>query len=90
MDKKGSATLIGIIIVLALAILIMALVNVSGRECSNNSECSAGSYCGADYSCHTYPDNIVVKENNFVSAALILGIALIVAAYIFRNGKKKE
>ena len=90
MNKTGSAVLITVIVILALVLLIIGLVNVSGRECNKNSECGTDSYCGSDYSCHSYPERVIVKENSFVAAAIILGIALIVAAYIFRDGKKKE
>ena len=94
MNKKGTVVLITIIVILAIVILILGLVNVAGRECNNNGDCENNKYCGSDYSCHAYPDQIVVdKSSSYVPAALILGIALIIAAYIFRNGSfspKKE
>lgn len=84
MHKKGN---VAVVIVLAIVILAIVLVDYFGRDCNNNRECSQDAYCGSDHQCHEYPKEIVVKQNNYVSAAIILGIALIVAAYIFRGGK---
>tara|TARA_Y100000310_G_C20477816_1_gene713258 strand:- start:178 stop:459 length:282 start_codon:yes stop_codon:yes gene_type:complete len=87
MDKKGSAVLITIIVILAIVLLILGIVNISSRECNNNGDCGDNEYCGTDYFCHAYPDQVVVKDNNYVLEVVIFGIALIVAAYIFKGGK---
>jgi len=89
MNKKGSVALAVVAVVLALVILAMFLTNIAQRECQNNRDCGDNSYCGTDYECHEFPRQVVVKESNFVPAALIIGAALIVSAYIFRkrNGK---
>jgi len=87
MDKKGSA--VGAVaVILALTILGFFLVGTYMQECKSNRDCPENAYCGTDHECHEYPDKIVVKQNNFLSAAFVLGIALVVAAYIFRNGTK--
>ncbi len=88
MNKKGSLALAIVAIILALIILAVYLVNVSQRECNSNRDCPGNAYCGNDYDCHAFPEQIVVKENNLVPAAIIIGTALIIASYIFRKGKK--
>ena len=86
MNRKASG-LIAVTIILALLILIIFLVNIAQRECHSSSDCSLNSYCGADHRCHQFPDEIIIKEHNYIPAALILGISLVIAAYIFRGGK---
>ena len=84
MNKKGNAA---VAIILAMVILAIYLVNIAQRECESNKDCSSNSYCGTDYECHEYPNQVIVKQNNYVPAALIVGVALIVAAYLRRGGK---
>ncbi|MBT3835775.1 hypothetical protein HOD05_03050 [Candidatus Woesearchaeota archaeon] len=84
-NKKGNIALIAII--LALVILGYMLTTFALRDCNNNTDCAENAYCGSDYECHAYPDEIVYKQNNFVPASLILGISLILAAYLFRTSK---
>ncbi|MEW5896903.1 MAG: hypothetical protein AB1668_04380 [Nanoarchaeota archaeon] len=94
MNKKGNMALAIVAVALALVIVGFFLVSLATRECSSNKDCKESAYCGSDYKCHDYPQQIVVKENSFLSAAIVLGIALILAAYIYRGGKipfvKKE
>ena len=87
MDKKGSLGLIAAIIVLALVILAYILVAVAERECFSNRDCSDNAYCSTDYKCHQYPDKILVNDNNYFSSALVFGILLVVAAYVYKTGK---
>lgn len=87
MNQKGSAALAVVAVVLAFVILAMFLTNIAQRECKNNRDCADNSYCGTDYECHEFPRQVVVKESNYIWAALIMGVSLIVAAYIFRKGK---
>ncbi len=86
-NKKGSAALAIVAVILALLILTIYLVNIAQRECESNRDCSDNAYCGTDYECHQFPEQIVVKESNYIPATLIFGIFLVVAAYIFRGGK---
>ncbi len=92
MNKKGMA--LGIVaIILALVILGIFLVSIAQRECNSNRDCPGNSYCNTQYECVEFPEQIVVKESNFLTSALILGIAILIAAYIFKGGKlpwKKE
>lgn len=87
MDKKGKA-LEAVAIIMALTILGFFLVSTYMQECKSNKDCSENAYCGVDHECHNYPDKIVVKQNNFLPAAIVLGVALIAAAYIFKGGMK--
>ncbi len=73
--------------ILALTILAIYIIGVATRECNNNKDCSENSYCGSDYSCHEYPSQIIVKDYKFLGSSLILGICLIIAAYVYRSGK---
>jgi len=87
MNKKATLGLIAVVIVLALAIVALVVSSNFNRECNRNSECPNNAYCGADYTCHEYPKEVQVKQNTFLPAAIVLGLALIIAAYIFRGGR---
>jgi len=87
MNKKGNLGLIAVILVLALLLFAIYMVGIATRDCNGNRDCAENAYCGTDYECHQYPEKIVVKENNFIPASLILGLALIIAVYIYRTGK---
>ena len=90
MNKKGSAALAIVAVILALVILGVFLISIAQRECNSNRDCPGNAYCGTDYECHNFPEQIVVKENNFIPAAIIVGTSLIISAYIFRKGKVKK
>jgi hypothetical protein len=82
MNNKGSLALAFVAVILALVVLSVFLVNLAMRDCNSNRDCASNAYCGSDNECHYYPDKIVVKENNFLPAALVITIGLIVASYI--------
>jgi hypothetical protein len=86
MNKKGAAPLI-IILILGALLLSFFVIDVAKRECNANKDCSKNSYCGSDYTCHEFPKEIIVKEYAFIIPSIILGIALIASAYIFKGGK---
>ncbi len=90
MNKKGSLGLIIVIVILSLVILSVYLVGVATRGCNSNKDCAKSAYCGTDYECHDFPKEIIVKENNFVPASVILSIGLITSALIFRKGGGKK
>ena len=93
MNKQGSAGLAIVAVLLSLVILGVFLIHIAQRECNSNRDCPQNAYCGSDHECHSYPDKIVVEKNNFLSAAVVFGSALVLAAYIFKTGKipfKKE
>ncbi len=85
--KKGSAAIAIIAIILAIIILAVYLVGIAQRDCNSNKDCSENAYCGTDYECHEFPQQIVVKEANYLPASIIFGISLIIAAYIYRGRK---
>lgn len=87
MPKQGSIAVAVIAVILALIILGLFLFNIAQRECNNNSQCSSEAYCGSDHECHEFPEEIVVKENTYIPAAIIFGAALIIAAWIFSRKK---
>ena len=88
--KKSEATAT-LLMILVIAFLIGWLVNVNQRECKRNSDCSSESYCGSDFSCHTYPTiQKTVVQYNLFWPAVVIGIALVLAARIFKNGEFKS
>ena len=89
MAKQGSMVIVVLAIILACIVIVLFAVDLATRQCNNNGDCSANAYCGSDNECHEYPEQIVVQENNFVPAAIIFGIAIIIAAVIVR-WKKNE
>lgn len=90
MDKRGSGGLIAIIIILILLVFVIFLVEIAQRDCNSNRDCPANAYCGSDHECHEYPQQILMRDNNLILPALILGLALIIAARIFRGGNKPK
>ena len=87
MHKKGALALGIVAVLLALIILAGYLMNVSMRNCNSNNECPANAYCGSDYECHEFPEQIVVKENNFLPASIVLGMSFIIGVIILKMGK---
>lgn len=83
-SKKASLA-VAVVIVIALFIIFAQIISLSKRECSFDRDCASDSYCGSDYQCHKYP---VITETNYVPAALIIGISLIIAAVILRWKKQ--
>jgi len=82
--KSEAATTLLIIIVIVF--FLGWLINVGQRECKSNRDCGSESYCGSDFSCHSYPtiQKTVVKYNLFWPA-VIIGVAIIIAAIIYRQ-----
>ncbi|MFC1691448.1 hypothetical protein ACFL0W_04685 [Nanoarchaeota archaeon] len=92
-NKKGAIAII-IAVILAIIILIM-LFTYAARECNSDSECAEEEYCASDFSCHPVPivQETYVTNNvtyNLTKAALILGLAIVVAAYILRKKRDEE
>lgn len=85
-NKKGNLGLILAIVVLSLVILSYILIAVAQRECSSNKDCSDNAYCSTEYKCHEYPSQVQVN-NNYFGTALVFGLLLIVAAFVYKNGR---
>lgn len=84
-NKRGNVGIVAI--VLALLLLVMFLVNLALRDCNSNKDCPENAYCGADNECHAFPESIVVTKNNYIPAALILGISFIIGVILLRLQK---
>ncbi len=91
-NKRGEAVLTTIIVIIIIIIVIAWLVNIGGRECRRDSQCKNGQYCGADFACHDIPVvEKTVYDINLLPSAIVLGIALVAAAFIFKwKGKRGE
>ncbi|MBI3034790.1 hypothetical protein HYY71_00560 [Candidatus Woesearchaeota archaeon] len=84
---------VGIVIILIIVIVLFFfgwLINFSQRECRTNRDCNSESYCGSDFACHSYPNiQKTVVQYNFFWPAVIIGIAIVAAAWIFRKWRGK-
>ncbi len=87
MDHKGNVVLIVFILIVVLLSFILIVVEIASVECNNNRDCPADSYCNADNECRQYPEEVVVREQSFLGAAWVIGMALVVAAIILRVGQ---
>jgi len=88
--RKADGGLTIVLIIVIIVIFLGWLVNLGLKECRNNSDCSSGYYCGSDFSCHQIPliEKTVVK-NNLLAPSLIMGIAIIIAAFILKSDRLK-
>lgn len=90
-NKKGDWTIKpGVAFFILIIAIIILTMWIGSWECLNNSYCDIGEICTYQHVC-LQPENVqntVVKtEYKFTSAALILGLSLIIAAFIFKNKK---
>ena len=86
--KKSEAGVAAVLIIIVIVFFLGWLINIGQRECRTNRDCGSESYCGSDFSCHSYPTiQKTVVQYNFFWPALIIGIAIVVAAMIFRWDK---
>ncbi len=90
--KVQSGTLIVILIIVSLILISW----VGGWECLNNSDCNSDEVCTVKHTCYkpAIPEKTVyITETKYAGAAIILGIAIILAAIILSkknlNFKKK-
>lgn len=95
MSTKGSggggggvaALLISIVVV----IFISWMVLLGSRECTKDSQCDKGEYCTSNFECKEVPvKQKVVYEINLGIPAIILSVAIIIAAFVFRGGIRKN
>lgn len=91
LHKRSEAGLVAIIIIILVLFSLGWLYNINQRECSKNKDCSSDSYCGSDFSCHQYPNiqNNVVQYSLFWPA-VIIGIAIVFGAWLFRKKEAKQ
>lgn len=88
LHKKSEAGLAIVLILVIAALFFGWLININQRECNYNKDCGSEAYCGSDFSCHNYPTiQETVVQYNFFWPAVIIAIAIISAAFIFRWDK---
>ncbi|MEK6812926.1 MAG: hypothetical protein AABX86_02310 [Nanoarchaeota archaeon] len=85
----GKAKTIGttVLVVLFILLILFTVFERISRECQKDSDCPSSYYCGADFSCHPVvagEQQIMVKESNLIPA-LLLGIAIVLAAWIIKR-----
>jgi len=84
-NKKSEAGLTVLLIIIIAVLFFGWLINIGQRECRSNKDCGSEAYCGSDFSCHTYPNiQKTVAQYHFLAPSIIIGIAIIIAAIIFR------
>ena len=90
LHRKSEAGLVAILIIVIALFFFGWLINVSQRECKTNRECGSEAYCGSDFACHTYPNiQKTVVQYNLFWPAVIIGIAIVLAAWIFRQSRQE-
>lgn len=93
--KKGNAW-VGIVAIVVVIIIIIWIVSaVTHKECKKDADCPQDSYCTSDFTCHKIPvierTNITInREYNFLVPSLILGIAIVIAAFVYRKKEKAK
>ena len=74
-----------LLIILVAAILVMW---IGSWECINNSGCKEDEICAVNHVCYKIPiieKNIYKTENKYTLAAVILGLSIIITAFILRK-----
>jgi|SRR3989344_563468 len=74
-----------LLIILVAAILVMW---IGSWECINNSGCEEDELCAVNHVCYKIPTiekNVNKTENKYNLAAVILGLSIIIAAFILRK-----
>lgn len=89
MNRKADGGLIALVVILIIIIVLGLMINVGNKECRKDSQCSQDHYCGSDFKCHQHPiiEKIVVQKD-LVKPSFIIGLAIIIAALIFKGNPK--
>jgi ABC-type antimicrobial peptide transport system permease subunit len=87
LGRKGLGA-VGVIVIVVVAMFLYWLLTNSLKtdECEVDSDCGDGHYCGSDFSCHEF--KIIEKtsvELDLLGPSIIIGIAIVAAAYILRR-----
>lgn len=89
-NRRAETGLVIILVIIVVLFFFGWLINMSQRECKTNRDCSSESYCGSDFACHQYPAiQKTVIEYNFFWPAVILGIAIVAAVWIFKQPRQE-
>lgn len=86
LDKKAQGAGIALIIIIIIIIIYAIIVNAV-KECRSDTDCGSERYCGSDFKCHDMKivqKTIIQNQYETWKAALVLGIAIIIAALILR------
>lgn len=86
MHKKAAAQGILIFVVIVLILLVIWLIVLSNRECSTDRDCPETHYCGSDFKCHEH-QIVRVEKNDLMVPAIIIGISIVIAAFIIRKSR---
>ena len=84
-NKRAEALTAAVLITVIIVVFLGWLISFNSKECRSNSQCQSGYYCGSDFSCHEMP--VIEKtltENNLIFPSIIIGIAIVAAAFILR------
>ncbi|MBI2662339.1 hypothetical protein HYX11_02685 [Candidatus Woesearchaeota archaeon] len=68
--------------------LVTLVMDVVTRGCSSNKDCANNQYCGSDFECHDFPEKIIVKQNEYVPAAIIIAAGMIAMAVVIKWRKE--
>lgn len=62
----------------------------ASKECTQNTDCGSTSYCGSDFQCHAHPTiETTIENTDYTTPALILGISMIIATFIWTRGNNQ-
>ena len=81
-SKKGALNWL-VVIIIIIVVLALWIVNIAGRECSDNDDCGELQYCGSDFECHD-KEVVYVEKNEYLLPSVIIAVGLVVAAVIFK------
>jgi hypothetical protein len=79
------------LVVIIIVLIIAIVVHYAGRECSKDTDCGDGFYCGSDNKCHEF--KIIQKTEihyDLLVPSIIIGIALVIAAYVLRGRQRQQ
>lgn len=94
MNKKGFLPIVIALVVLILIIIIIIQITEERKECGGEpifgsaKECTETQYCGSDFKCHDYPEFVETGRPSYLIPSIVLGVAIIVSAFILRGRKK--
>ncbi len=78
----------GIAVFILIIVVFILLMWIGGWECKNDKNCSEDEICTVKHSCYKpeISEKVIYKtENRFTTAAFVLGICIIIAAFVLRN-----
>ncbi len=87
-NSKKSEAATTLLVIIVIVFFLGWLINLGQRECKSNSDCGSEAYCGSDFACHSYPTiQKTIVQYNLFWPAVIIGLAIIIATWILKDGK---